>query len=208
VGIGVGFRAALCAGALFALLCIAHAEETEPAGATPPPATHRVPANTEVHLRLIEPVASNTHKRGDRFPLEVVEPVLVDGTPVIPIGTRGEGEVVHAAKSGFGGKAGELILVARWVQVGDLPVRLRSFSAGNGKDRVNLAIGLSFAVIGIFVTGKDISLPAGTDVFAKVAADSPLPAALAAAPAAADDKFSSTMDPASTEIEKNETSEQ
>jgi hypothetical protein len=204
----MGLRATCCAGALLAFISVARAEEPAPASATPEPATYLVPANTEVHLKLIEPVASNTHKRGDLFPLEVVEPVLVDGTPVIPIGARGEGEVVHAAKSGFGGKAGELILVTRWIRVGDQPIRLRSFSAGNGKDRVNLALGLSLAVIGIFVTGKDISLPAGTDVFAKVAADSPLPAALAAGPTAADVTSSSTTDPVSTEIDKNETSEQ
>jgi hypothetical protein len=204
----MGFRAASCAGALLAFICIAHAEEPAPSGGTPETATYLVPANTEVHLRLVEPVASNTHKHGDRFPLEVVEPVLVDGTPVIPIGARGEGEVVHAAKGGFGGKAGELILVSRWVRIGDQPVKLRSFSAGSGKDRVNLALGLSFAVIGIFVTGKDLSLPAGTDVFAKVAADSPLPAALAGGPAPADGNSSSTTNQVSMELDKNETSEQ
>jgi hypothetical protein len=204
----MGFRAACCAGAVLVFICVARAEEPAPAGATPPPATYLVPANTEVHLRLVEPVASNTHKHGDRFPLEVVEPVLVEGIPVIPTGARGEGEVVHAAKGGFGGKGGELILVSRWVRVGEQPVKLRSFSAGSGKDRVNLALGLSFAVIGIFVTGKDISLPAGTDVFAKVAADSPLPAALAAGPTAADGESSSTTNQVSMEIDKNETSEQ
>ena len=109
-------------------------------------------AETEVHLRLLEPVASNTHKHGDRFKLEVV----------------------HAAKAGFGGKAGELILASRFIRLGDREVKLRSFSAGNGTERVNLAMGLSFVVVGLFVQGKNIALPAGTDVFAKIAADSEL----------------------------------
>jgi hypothetical protein len=201
---GIGFRAACCMGALLAFISVAFADESAPASASLQPATYVVPANTEVHLRLLEPVASNTRKHGDRFPLEVVEPVLVDGAPVIPIGARGEGEVVHAARGGFGGKAGELILVSRFVLVGDRTVQLRSFSAGSGKDRTNLALGLSFALVGIFVTGKDIALPAGTDVFAKVATDTPF----SAAPAVADGHSASTMDPTSTEIDKNETSKQ
>jgi hypothetical protein len=140
----------------------------------PAPATRVLPAATEIHLRLLEPVASNTHKHGDRFKLEVVEAVAVDGDVVIPAGAAGVGEVVHAAKAGFGGKAGELILASRFVQVGDREVKLRSFSAGNGTQRVNLAMGLSFVVVGLFVQGKNIALPEGTDVFASVAADSEL----------------------------------
>ena len=196
---GIGIRAACWAYALLAFGCVARAGEAAPADATSQPLTYLVPANTEVHLRLVAPVASNTHKHGDHFSLEVVEPVRVDGITVIPAGAKGEGEVVHAAKAGFGGKAGELILVARFVRIGDQEVRLRSFSAGSGKDRVNLALGLSIALVGLFVTGKDISLPAGTDVFAKIAADSPLPAAT-------DREPSSTTDSPSTEIGKNETS--
>jgi hypothetical protein len=132
-------------------------------------------ADTEVHLRLLAPVASNTHKHGDHFPLEVVDPVVVEGVTIIPAGARGEGEVVHAQKAGFGGRGGELILASRFVNVGDQTIKLHSFSAGKGNDRVNLALGLSFAVVGIFVTGKNITLPAGTDVYAKTATDNPLP---------------------------------
>jgi len=162
---------------------IGGAQETPADTAPPPPSeTFLLKADTEIHLRLLAPVASNTHKRGERFPLEVAEPVMVDGAIVIPAGAQGEGEVVHAAKSGFGGRAGELILVSRLLHVGDQTVKLRSFSAGNGADRVNLALGLSFVVVGLFVNGKDIALPAGTNVFAKVATDHSLPA-LAPGPA-------------------------
>lgn len=142
--------------------------------ASPAPATRVLPAETEIHLRLLEPVASNTHKHGDRFKLEVVEAVAVDGDVVIPAGAACVGEVVHAAKAGFGGKAGELILASRFIQVGDREVKLRSFSAAKGTDRANLALGLSIVVVGIFVQGNNIVLPAGTDVFASIAADSEL----------------------------------
>jgi len=191
---------------LLALGPTAGAQETIAADATAQPPTHLLAADTEIHLRLLAPVASNTHKHGDRFALEVVDPVLVDGVVVIPAGAQGEGEVVHAAKGGFGGRAGELILVSRLVRVGDQVVKLRSFSAGSGEDRVNLAMGLSFVVVGVFVTGKDITLPAGTNVFAKVAADSFLPATAATGPVPVD-SASSSIQPTSTEIDHNEISQ-
>lgn len=173
----------LCwAGALLVLVCAVQTRASD----TPEHTGQVLPANTEVHLKLLEAVASNTHKHGDRFALEVVEPVVVEGTTLIPAGSKGEGEVVHAAKAGFGGRGGELILVSRFVRVGEQSIRLRSFSAGKGKDRVDLALGLSLAVVGIFVTGKNIAIPAGTDVFAKVAVDSPVSPAASIAPATAD----------------------
>ena len=54
---------------------------------------------------------------------------------------------------------------------------MRSFVAGNGENRYALATGLGVTVgiPALFVVGKDLVLPAGTDVYAKVTADTPLP---------------------------------
>lgn len=199
-------RRAASAGLLLALACIARTDEVASADVASSSAL-LLPADTEIHLQLLEPVASNSHKHGDKFALQVTSPVLVDGVVVIPSGARGEGQVVHAAKGGFGGRAGELILASRSVSVGEQTVKLRSFSAGNGQDRVNLALGLSFVVVGMFVTGKDISLPAGTEVFAKVATDTMLPPTPAAASQDIDSQ-SLTTDLPSTEINDNEQSQQ
>jgi hypothetical protein len=169
------------------MLAVCAVGRTEPA-----PTARLLPAGTEIHLRLLEPVASNTHAHGDRFKLEVAESVVVDGAEVIPAGAACVGEVVHAGKAGFGGRAGELILATRFVRVGDQEVRLRSFTASNGSDRVNLAMGLSYVLVGLFVEGKNIVVPAGTDVYAKVAVDSELPVT----------SFVSTE--ATTEIDNNE----
>ena len=89
-----------------------------------------VPALTPVIVRLEEMISSNKNKPGDRFRITVAEDVRVGEAVVIPAGSAGEGEVVHAAKPGAGGKAGELILVARYVSVGDSEIRLRSFALG------------------------------------------------------------------------------
>lgn len=135
---------------------------------------------TEVHLRLLEPVASNTHKRGDRFKLEVAEVVSIDGELIVPAGSPAMGEVIHAARPGASGKAGELILVVRWLRAGDNEVKLRSFTAGNGEDRYGLATGLgvTLGIPALFVVGKNLVLPAGTDVYAKVTTDTALPSIL------------------------------
>jgi hypothetical protein len=202
----VRWRKAASAGLLLALACISNAEEVTPADAMSP-ATRLLRADTEVHLQLLEPIASNSHKHGDKFALEVVTPVVVDDVVLIPAGAKGEGQVVHAAKGGFGGRGGELILASRWVGVGDQTVKLRSFSAGNGQDRVNLALGLSFAVVGIFVTGKDVSLPRGTEVFAKVAADTLLEPIAEAGPQPTNPAPSNPDSP-STEINDDEPSQQ
>lgn len=133
-------------------------------------------AGTEVHLRLLEAVASNTHKRGERFKLEVAEPLVVDDRIVVPAGAPAVGEVIHAAKSGAAGKAGELILAARFISVGEHEVKLRSFTAGNGENRLGLAtgLGITLGIPALFVVGKNLVLPAGTDVYAKVTADTSL----------------------------------
>ena len=142
-------------------------------------------ANTEIHLRMLEPVASNTHRRGDRFKLEVAEVVELDGDIVIPAGTPAEGEVIHAAKATVTGRAGELILVVRFLNAGGQQVMLRAFSAGTGEDRADLALGLGVfgGIPALFVTGKDVVIPAGADVFAKVRSDTSLRALLGVKPA-------------------------
>lgn len=160
-------------------------------------------AGTEVHLRLLESVASHTHKRGDLFKLEVAQPIDVDGAIVVPAGSPAIGQVVHAAKSGMSGKAGELILATRSLSVGEHEVKLRSFTAGNGENRLALATGLgvTLGIPALFVVGKNLVLPAGTDVYAKVTADTSLPSVLEVG---AGEVSQPAITESSTEINTNE----
>jgi hypothetical protein len=72
-----------------------------------------VPALTPVIIRLDEEISTARHRSGDRFSILVAEDVRIGEFVVIPAGSKGEGEVIHAAKPGAGGKAGELILAVR-----------------------------------------------------------------------------------------------
>jgi hypothetical protein len=141
-----------------------------------------VPALTPVVIRLEEPISSNRSKPGDRFRITVAEDVRIGDVLVIPQGSPGEGEVIHAARSGAGGKAGELILAARFVRVGDREVRLRSFALGvAGKDHSSDAFASSFLIgpFAMFVKGGVITVPAATLGNAKTALEFTLPVIVA-----------------------------
>jgi hypothetical protein len=149
----------------------------------------KVPALTPVLIKVGQELSSKKSKPGDRFPIVIAEDVRIDGHVVIPAGSAGEGEVVHAARSSVGGKAGELIVAARWVKVGEADVPLRSMVlSGAGKDRLNESLAASFVYgVGFFVVGGAVTVPVDTLASAKTAVEIELPVQLAApaAPAAA-----------------------
>jgi hypothetical protein len=144
-----------------------------------------VPALTPVIVRLEEPVSSNKNRPGDRFRITVAEDVRVGDALVIPAGSAGEGEVIHAAKSGAGGKAGELILAARFVRVGDAEIRLRSFALGvAGTPHVNDSMAAAFVIgpFALFVKGGVVIVPPETLGIAKTALEFKLPEVASQAP--------------------------
>ncbi len=164
------------------------AQESPPQeSAAPALALVRVPALTPVSILVDEEIASNRNRNGDRFRIVIADDVRVGEAVVIPAGSVGEGEVVHAAKSGVGGKAGELILAARFVRVGDAEIRLRSMViGGTGRDRTQTSLNVSIAagVFGMLVRGGAMVVPAGTLAIARTAVDVDLPATEPTAPPA------------------------
>jgi hypothetical protein len=144
-----------------------------------------VPALTPVIIRLDEEISTARHRSGDRFSILVAEDVRVGEIVVIPAGSKGEGEVIHAAKPGAGGKAGELILAARFVRVGDNEIRLRSFALGAiGKDRSGAALGTAFVAgpFAMFVRGGAVVVLRDTHGTAKTALEFKLPAVTSTPP--------------------------
>ena len=155
-----------------------------------------MPALTPLRLKVVGEVSSKTNVKGDKVVIVLAEPLIINGTLAIPAGTRGVAEVLHAAKGGMGGKAGELLIAARHLQLGpDLQIPLRSFRLApvSGKNNEGLATGLSIAggvaggIAAMMITGGSARVPDGSEAFAKTAADVDIPAAqlqpAAAAPA-------------------------
>jgi hypothetical protein len=130
-------------------------------------------ANTLIPLRLTESVGSDSHQSGARFRLVVTDDIHVDDLLVIPAGSVVEGEVIHAAKSGMFGKPGELSITSRLVLVGERRIKLRSLFAKAGKTNADLAfgVGMVLPLAPFFIKGKQVIVPAGTELLARVAAD-------------------------------------
>lgn len=143
----------------------------------PDPHSARTPI--VVQIEVLEQLDSSKQKRGDTFSLQLAQAVtLPDGT-VLPAGTPGRGEVVHADKAGIGGKPGELILAARTLETPRGTHRLRALQLiGTGKDRgIAAALGASIAgaaagpggaLLGMVIRGGQVIVPAGTHGVAKL----------------------------------------
>lgn len=165
-----------------------YAQETAPSTATSNEGPHEVATTVTpsgacclregapVTLEILEPLDSSVLKRGDKFRIRLAEPAMAGGDVVIPAGTEGVGEVVHAEKSRAGGKAGELLIAARHLDHQGNLVRLRGLKLGGaGKDNTGAAIAVAIAAgpFALFVQGREIIIPAGTHAQAKIAQDFP-----------------------------------
>jgi hypothetical protein len=142
---------------------------------------YSLPAHTPVVIQLDDEISSNRNHPGDRFRLHVAEDVRVGDVVLIPAGTAGEGEVIHVQKSGMGGRAGELIVTARFVEVGGVRVRLRSFEPGarTGKQHIGASYATSVLVglPGLLVQGGQLIMPRTMFASVKTAKAVRLPAA-------------------------------
>ena len=149
--------------------------------AAPAAGSVRIPATTPLEFEFLSIINSKTSKIDEMFPIRLTKPILVDGQPVVPAGTTGEGQVVHAAKSGFGGKPGELIVTVRYLDYQGVRIPLRRFRMGGlgiGEDRGGEAFGVSMVVplAGFFMSGGEKTIPTGTHANAIVSADTDVPA--------------------------------
>ena len=165
--------AALCAASLFAR--VAHAQDAVQPVAVPidAPACCRLPAGTPIEIEIRDAVDSAKSQRGDKFAIAVHAPVYVGQQLVIPAGTPGVGEVVHADRARGGGKPGELILAARFLDLDGRRIPLRGMKLGTtGVDKFGKAMGLaSIPVVGLFtyVRGGETFVPQGALAAAKLA---------------------------------------
>lgn len=164
-----------------------------PAAPPPPPASacpsdaKCIPALTAVSLKIGATLGSKLSVSGQTFPIALAEPITVDGQELIPAGTTGMGEVVHAKKTGVG-VGGELVLAARYLNFNGQQIRLRSMQlGGKGKDNeaLTFAVGVTVGLPALFIRGKHIEVPEGSLATAKIAAQVVLPQPPAAPPPAA-----------------------
>ncbi len=171
----------------------ANAQTTTIAPAAPAPAVvvgsdaSILRAGTSVVLRTLDGLTTEGKKLkvGQRFNLEVAEPVQVNGVTVITVGAHAVGEVTDVRNKGMWGKSGRI--GARLVYVETNGRRLRMSGQMDDKGVTGTA-GVVGAVVlvpvaGFFMTGTSARIPAGSNVTGYLDEDVPVAFTGSTAPA-------------------------
>jgi hypothetical protein len=166
--------------ALFGLTAItANAQTPQPVTAveTPTTAAFTLPAGTPIDLVFVEAVDSKANKVGDIIHMKVADDIQSEGVVIVPAGTPVSAEVIHAARARAGGKPGELIISARFIQLADRQIALKGFkfgTSGTGKSAVTesyVAAAVVAPVLALFIAGGEKHAGIGTRAFAKLKDD-------------------------------------
>jgi hypothetical protein len=177
--------------------------ETAPAK---PPQPHTLLDGTPIKLRLSETISSADAKVNQEVPFEVVEDVKVDDVVVLPKGATAIATVTEAEHKKSMGRGGKLNVSISYARLSDQEkVALRAIKETKGGGHVGAMTGAMVgtaivffpaAPLFLFVHGKDITIPQGTEITAFVDGDmhldmahfgvaAPATATASAAPAAA-----------------------
>lgn len=157
-------------------------QSTVPTSKTP--STFGLVEDTPVRIRLARTMSSKEAKVDERVDFEVLEDVKVGSVIVIERGAMAIATVTEARSKRRMGRAGKLKMNIDYVRLasGD-KVPLRAVKGGNGGNRVAVMTGAMVATtivffpaapLFLFMNGKDITIPKGTEITAYVAADMPL----------------------------------
>src|ERR1035441_8720818 len=172
---------------------------------TQPPPPDTLLDGTPVKLRLSQTISSADTKVGQEIPFEVVEEISVNHVIVLPKGATAIATVTTAEHKKSMGRAGRLDISISYARLKDQEkVALRATQENKGGGHVGAMTGAMVATaivffpaapLFLFIHGKDVVIPQGTEVTAFVQGDmkldmakfAPVPpaAAMAAAPAAA-----------------------
>lgn len=154
------------------------APQTAPSG--PPPA-HTLLDGTPVKLRLTQTISSGDTKVGQEIPFEVVEDITVDQIVVLPKGATAIANVTTAEHKKSMGRAGKLDISISYARLKDQEkVQLRATKESKGGGHVGAMTGAIVATsivffpaapLFLFIHGKDITIPQGTEITAFVQGD-------------------------------------
>jgi hypothetical protein len=180
---------------VFAFACLAVNAQQTPAPAaasTPdsqprpvqeslPPQPHTLLDGTPVKLRLAQTMSSADAKVGQEVPFEVVEEVKVDDVVVLPKGATAIGTVTDCNPKRSMGRAGKLDMSISYARLADNEkLALRAVQDAKGGGHVGAMTGAIVATtivffpaapLWLFVHGKDITIPQGTEITAFVEGD-------------------------------------
>ena len=150
---------------------------------------------TPVRLRLTRTISSADAKTGDRVDFEVLDPVQLGDTMVIPQGSIAWATVTeaeHKKRMGRGGKLNVNIDAVKLANGDKANLKASKDTQGGGHvgamTGAMVATGIVFfpaAPLFLFMHGKDIVIPKGTEITAYINGDTVYEAPAAPAPAVA-----------------------
>ena len=151
---------------------------------TKSPLTFGLVEDTPVQIKIARTMSSKDAKPDERVDFEVLEDVKIGDVVVIERGAMAIATVTEAHPKKRMGRAGKLKINIDYVRLanGD-KVPLRAVKGGSGGNHIAAMTGAMVATsivffpaapLFLFMHGKDITIPKGTEVTAYVAADTPL----------------------------------
>ena len=156
-----------------ALLIILGAATSLPAAALEPTEV-LVPDATELRLRLEHPVSSASATVNQALVFKVTADVVLDGRTVIAKDAEARGTVTRAQhRKGFGRRGKLEFTIAVVEAVDGQKLRLDGSQSLRGKDLYGTAgvVTILTGPFGVFVKGRDIEIPAGTEYTVYTAGD-------------------------------------
>ena len=152
--------------------------QAQPSG---PPLPHTLLDGTPVKLRLSQSISSADAKVGQEVPFEVIEDLKVDDVIVLPKGATAIANVTEAEHKKSMGRAGKLNVAITYARLSDNEkAALRAVKEAKGGGHVGAMTGAIVATsivffpaapLFLFIHGKDITIPQGTEVTAFVDGD-------------------------------------
>ena len=140
--------------------------------------------DTPIRIKLARTMSSKDAKVDERVDFEVFDDVKVGDMVIIERGAMAIATVTEAYPKRHMGRAGKLHINIDYVRLANgEKVPLRAVKGGSGGNHIAamtgamVATGIVFfpaAPLFLFMHGKDITIPKGTEVTAYVAADTPL----------------------------------
>jgi len=140
--------------------------------------------DTPVRIRLARTMSSRDARVDDRADFEVLEDIKVGSVVVVERGAMAIATVTEAHPKRRMGRAGRLKMNIDYVRLANgQKVLLRAVKGGNGGNHIGAMTGAMVATsivffpaapLFLFMHGKDITIPKGTEITAYVAADTPL----------------------------------
>lgn len=155
-----------------------------PAQAPKPALAFGLTEDTPVRIRLARTMSSKDARVDEKVDFEVLEDIKVGNVVVVERGAMAIATVTEAYPKRRMGRSGKLHINIDYVRLANgEKVFLRAVKGGNGGNHIAAMTGAMVATsivffpaapLFLFMHGKDITIPKGTEVTAYVAADTPL----------------------------------